>query len=375
MRSVEIYSDQFNVVGPGGQHRSLMIARGLAKYHGYEVYLVTPRFRARYEEVVSRPYDFLKTEPLAFRSNVARRLASYLANGLLLPARALDSLPAIVVLPVPIVRANVAVTKKLEGATVILDFGDVWYSERDPKLYKSLSTRYLVAVAGRFADYVVMPTRMMSELARRLLPEELRGKVVHIPSSIDTTMIRPRAKSDRPRAAYVGSLVGRGVEMLPYLAREASRRCGAEVVVIGSGPLEGWLRRKAEEMGLEGALTIEGPVEFQRLPDACGDCWMGLSLSREETIYPVDILKALVYMALAMPVVSYIDIEEAEGVSVKVPRPDPSSFAEAICALVKDDSLREELSRKARRRAEELYEVKSVSGRYAALLERSRELR
>ena len=374
MKSVEIYSNQFNVVGPGGQHRSLMIARGLAKYHGYEVYLVTPSFRARYEELISRPYDFLKPEPLVFHGNIMRRLASYLANGLLLPVMAINSLPAIVGLPVPIVKANVAIAKRLEGATVILNFGDVWYSERDPELYKSLSTRYLIAVAGRFADYIVMPTRAMFELARRLLPEELRGKVVHIPSSIDTSMIKPRAKSDKPRVAYVGSLVGRGVEMMPYLAREANRRCGAEVVVIGSGPLKSWLSRKAEEMGLKGALTIEGPVEFQRLPDACGDCWIGLSLSRKKTIYPVDILKTLVYMALAMPVVSYIDIEEAEGVSVRVPQPDPSSFAEAICALIKDDSLREELSRKARRRAEELYDVKPISGRYVTLLEGTQEL-
>ncbi len=369
MKRVEIYGNQFNVIGPGGQHRSLMVARGLAKHYGYEVYLVTPRFRARYEDVVARPQYFLDLQ--VFAGSVVVRIKSYLANGLALPIRAATEVPAIVVLPSPIFRANVSVVKKLKGQLVVFDFGDVWYSPRDPRLYKVLSTWYLAAVVDRFVDYLVMPTRALAEFARRLMPERLRDKVLHIPSSIDTDVIRPARKSDRPRVAYVGSLVGRGIEMLPYIAREVARRCGgAEFVVVGEGPLKAWLEHKAADLGLGKAFTFVGGVEFERLPEVCGDCWIGLSLVRESTIYPVDVLKSLLYMALAMPIVSSIYIEEAENVMIKVP-PTAGSFAETICKLIKDDTLRGELSARARARAVNAYDIRHIAGKYYSLLRRT----
>lgn len=367
MKLVEIYSNQFNVIGPGGQHRSLMIARGLSRYYNYEVYLVTPWYRIRYEDLIAQPHRLLERE--VFADAPVKKLKAYLANGLALPLRALTGAPAIVVLPSPVFRANVSAAKKLMRSTVILDFGDVWYSRRDPRLYKRLSTLYLIAMIKGFVDYVVMPTRSMTELARMLLPERLRGRVVHIASSIDTDIIRPTRKSDRPRIAYIGSLVGRGVEMLPYIARETLRRCGgAEFVVVGTGPLRGWLERKVADLGLSKAFTFIGDVEFGKLSGVCGDCWIGLSLVHENTIYPVDVLKSLLYMALAMPVVSYIHIEEAEGALVNVPRPEPAFFVEAICSLIKDDATREELSRAARQRASKLYDIRVSASRYHRLL-------
>lgn len=87
MKLVEIYSNQFNVIGPGGQHRSLMIVRGLSRYYNYEVYLVTPWYRIRYEDLIAQPHRLLERE--VFADAPVKKLKAYLANGLALPLRAL----------------------------------------------------------------------------------------------------------------------------------------------------------------------------------------------------------------------------------------------------------------------------------------------
>jgi hypothetical protein len=82
---VEIYSNHFNVIGPGGQHRSLMIAQGLYAYHNYKVLLITPKFKAYYESVISRPQDFLEEGTL--NNSSLQKLKACLTNGLALPPK------------------------------------------------------------------------------------------------------------------------------------------------------------------------------------------------------------------------------------------------------------------------------------------------
>jgi glycosyltransferase involved in cell wall biosynthesis len=272
------------------------------------------------------------------------------------------------VIPCPVVKANVSIFKKLKRGKVILDFGDIWFSQRDPRVYKITSTWYLNAILANFVDYVVMPTMAMTEFVLKLLPSQLRNKVVHIPSAIDTRIVRPTRKASRPRIAYIGSLVGGRIEMLPYIAKKTIAQCkDVEFVVIGSGPMREWLRKKAGEFELERNFTLIGDVKFSELPRVCGDCWVGLSSVREETIYPIDILKSLVYMSLGMPIIASRIIEEASDVLVRT-RPDPLSFANAICSLVRNYSLIEELSQRARDRAAKFYDVGVISNKYHNLL-------
>ncbi|MEM1510348.1 MAG: glycosyltransferase family 4 protein [Nitrososphaerota archaeon] len=358
---VEIYADQFNVVGGGGQHRALMVARGLHML-GHKVMLITPHFKVSYEELIrsqQKYYVDIKSRSAGFK-----RFRYLIDNSLLILAHAHTPNTAIVVMPCPIFRANVLLVKR---APLILDFGDVWFSEKDTFFYKYFSMVYL-SYFFKFAHRVIMPTSRMTEYARRLFPH-VKSRILHIPSSIDTDAIKPSRKSSSPVIAYIGTLnPGRGVEILPKIIEMSINRVGDILFkIVGSGPLLEWLKRETGRRGSSKYVNYLGDVSFYDLPFIVGDAWLGLSLYPRATLYPVDILKALAYMSMGMPLVTSTYIEEALEASLQVPF-DPRAFVEAIYNLVVNDSIREQMSYRAREICVKRYDVKLIARKYVQVI-------
>ncbi len=116
------------------------------------------------------------------------------------------------------------------------------------------------------------------------------AKVTVLPNGVDTTRFRPRSRErarrrlglpSGPLILFVGHLVPvKGVDLLV----EALARLGPEVrlVLVGSGPLEGTLRRRARALGLEGRLLWAGEVDHARIPLYLAACDTLVLPSRSE---------------------------------------------------------------------------------------------
>lgn len=365
---IEIYSDQFNILGGGGQHRILTIARGLRNL-GYDIVFVTPYYKATFEELFRNPLKY--SIDLAWLYYTKRGKAHYYAdNALLLPLRSLSSNLALIVLPSPIFKGNVVFSKKLfRKAPTIIDFGDVWFTEKDSNAYKTLSIKYFEHLL-KTVHAAVFPTGRFMKFFQHLVPW-YKSKCVHIPTPIDTDLFKPLRKSSTPVIVYVGSLnPGRGVELLPQIVLKTVKLVGnVKFLVIGSGILEPWLRREVVKCNVERFVKFIGEVKFNEIPYIAGSGWIGLSLYPKPAPYPVDILKSLVYMSLGMPIVSSTIVEEASDVSIRVPH-DPEAFASAINALVTRSEMLKELSIKARNKAVTEFSLEVVTAKYHLLIKR-----
>jgi len=364
---IEIYSDQFNMIGPGGQYRVLMAAKGLV-YAGYKVFLITPYFKTTYTEILRYPKKYYVNRETLYHT-VYGKLNYYVSNSFILPALAQTHFPSIIVMPSPIFKVNVAtIKKKIHEAPVLVDFGDIYFSSSDPSLYKHFSTNYLNIFLTKYVDYLVLPTERMLEIFRRAFPH-LFYKMIHIPSSIDTELFTPSRKTPYPTIAFIGSLsYGRGAEILPAIIRKVVRSFSeVRFLIAGSGTLKSQIEKTVNAMQLKKYVDFIGNVDFLDIPKIFGSCWIGLSLYPTETLYPVDVLKALAYMSLGVPLVSSTYIEEAKEVSIKVPF-SAEKFAEAILSLIKNEELRSILSKKARQLAIDNYDVHVIAKKYHTLL-------
>jgi glycosyltransferase involved in cell wall biosynthesis len=121
-------------------------------------------------------------------------------------------------------------------------------------------------------------------------------------------------------------------------------------VLVGAGPLEGAIRRQADELGLGDTLVVAGyrddPAEVTGTFDvfALASVYEGLSIALVEA------------MALGKPVVvteagGLPEVVEHGAQGLVVRTGDPPALAEAILALLRDEGLRRRLGDDGRRRA------------------------
>jgi glycosyltransferase involved in cell wall biosynthesis len=126
------------------------------------------------------------------------------------------------------------------------------------------------------------------------------------------------------------------------------------LLITGEGPAEQALRRRAEELGLGGAVRFVGYLDRERdLPDcyAAADCFV--FASRTET----QGLVLLEAMAMGLPVVALAAMGTRDilspGRGCLTPEDDVAEFAAATVHLLRDPTLRSRLSQEARDYARE----------------------
>jgi len=189
-----------------------------------------------------------------------------------------------------------------------------------------------------------------------------RGKCVVIPFGIDVTPFRPtdavRRRAAAIRAAFgprvilfVGRLVYyKGVE---YLI-EAMPRVSARALIIGRGPRERALKRRARALGLSEKVVFLGEIAHEELPAYYHACDLLVLPSTEESeTFGIVQLEA---MAAGRPVVSTalptgIAWVNRHGVTgLLIPPANADALADAITRLLEDDALRHRLGESARRR-------------------------
>jgi glycosyltransferase involved in cell wall biosynthesis len=161
-----------------------------------------------------------------------------------------------------------------------------------------------------------------------------------------------------------------------HLALEAfarARRPGWELVLVGSGPEEEFLRRRARELGVARAVCFPGWLERKALFDllATASCFLLPSLHDS---FSFVVLEA---MAVGLPAVVLdrggpaLVVDEEVGVKVPVSRPRQvvADLARALETLASDPERRRAMGEAARRRVRERHTWVVRAQEVAALYE------
>lgn len=232
----------------------------------------------------------------------------------------------------------------------------------------------LVRAALRIPDVVAVLAR--AELAEysAFLPGR---QLALLPNGIDVGAFRKRSSQvagDTLELIYVGRLAaGKGLaESLEGLALARGRGVRARLVVCGSGPEEGALRLRAEELGLAAAVHFAGPAYGEAKARLLGAADVLLLPSHGEGL-PYAVLEGMA--AGAVPIVTPVgalpDVIEPGVHGVFVPVGDADAVACAIAGLASDRPRLARMAGAARRRVSSGYSLDrlafDVASVYAAL--------
>lgn len=215
--------------------------------------------------------------------------------------------------------------------------------------------RRVLARVGR----IIVSSPQMIEHSAFLSPVADKCRVVPFgidPDEFTDPALEPlaqqiRAQHERPIVLFVGRLIYyKGVDVLV----RAMARVDADLVVVGSGPLEGELRALARELGVEARLTVLPPLSRRELAAhyRAADLFCLPSVARSEAFGLVQ----LEAMAAGTPVVSTalptgVPFVNQHGTSgLVVPPGDVDALADALRTLVEDEDLRARLGAQARER-------------------------
>lgn len=192
-------------------------------------------------------------------------------------------------------------------------------------------------------DEILAQTSYMGRRVQEMMPVSARVKVRVVPNPVDVDAIRRRAAeplpaqwaerlSARPHIAWCGRLIDiknpvLALETLEHLRRSGAR--DANLLMIGSGPLEGELRQEIQRRGLSEAVVLSG---YQANPlSLLRGCAAGLLTSRREG-FPNVLLEM---MAVGLPSIVTTDcagdLGSLTGVQV-VGQHAPKALAEALAA-------------------------------------------
>ena len=202
----------------------------------------------------------------------------------------------------------------------------------------------------------------------RVIPYGIDPSRYETTSAIEARVAELRSAHDRPVVLFVGRLVYyKGVDVLV----RAMRGVDADLVVVGSGPLEGELREIAVAGGIAGRVTFLPSQPFEALVAhyRAADVFCLPSTARAESFGIVQ-LEAQV---CGVPCVStdvptsvpYVNLDGVTGTTV--PAGDVDALAGALQRLVADAELRALLGRQARERVLAEFTVEHMASAYLDL--------
>lgn len=245
------------------------------------------------------------------------------------------------------------------------------------------------------ADHVFAVSHAQVEVALRLRPDR-EDSVTYLPVGVDCRFFDPaHACAEKARQKFqlpdkiiigylgylgIGYLGARGAqdgrfagEPLIEIAPELVNQENVHFLIVGYGPALGMFKKKVLNLGLNNHFTFTGYQPPDALPDilaAMDICIDTLekgfhSEARSET-------KLKQYMAMARASVATaigencVDLDNGRcGILVE---PGNENLLRGIATLCKQPSLRAELGRAARQRAEEVYDWPKLASRFVSAL-------
>ena len=264
-------------------------------------------------------------------------------------------------------------------------FGIFSYFEipNDPYIGYSLvgkSKRWLIKIIDRLCMTLSDRNVVLSDWSKKRLhalghiPME---KIMVFPSGTDTDLFRPMEKDVSCRElnldpsynyiGFIGSFLAfQGVDTLIDAAPLILERIpNTRFLLVGDGPMREDWEEKAKEKCLQDHFIFTGHVPYREVPNYIGAIDICVAPHHEDTNQASPV-KLFDYMASARPIVaSDIDVVREiigdSGCAVLVDPHGASGFAAAIVALLKDNGLRIELSRKGREYALHHYDRRKLT--------------
>ncbi|HEY3316920.1 MAG TPA: glycosyltransferase [Coriobacteriia bacterium] len=240
--------------------------------------------------------------------------------------------------------------------TVLTYHSDIVRQRRLLALYRPLLERVL-----RRVDRIIVGAPQMIENSPFLAPHA--GKCVVVPFGIHTERFAPtpellaraeelRASHARPVVLFVGRLVYyKGVDVLVRAMADVP----ADLVCIGTGPLEAELRQLAAALGVADRVTFLPPQPDDELAAwyraAAVFCLPSVASSEAFGLVQIEAhVSGTPVVSTRLP--TGVPFVNADGVSgLTVPPGDPEALAEALRRLVTDPGLRARFGEQARVRA------------------------
>ena len=138
------------------------------------------------------------------------------------------------------------------------------------------------------------------------------------------------------------------------------------LVVVGDGVELERLIAQARKLEIEQYITFTGLIPYQQVPTYIQAFDAGISFFKPVRPIPGIPMKMYEYMACGIPVIAsnfvgYGPVVAGVGAGLSVESGNSAEIALAVCALAKDQVLRETMGRKGRRAVEERFNWKRVS--------------
>jgi glycosyltransferase involved in cell wall biosynthesis len=228
-----------------------------------------------------------------------------------------------------------------------------------PRVFAAADT--IVALSGREAELL---------RARFALGDDVRFAV--IPNGLDLDRYGPPEREPEAlELLSVGQLVDyKGHEYLLRAAAQLAPRFPELRIslIAGRQDLRPALERLADELGIAGRVSCEGPFDTDELVRRYRSCAVYVQPSLAEC-FPVVVLEA---MACGRPVVAS-DVggvaEQLGDAGVVVPRRDIHALADALRRLLEDERERRRLGEAALERCHRLYDGRRVAALHIELYE------
>lgn len=227
-----------------------------------------------------------------------------------------------------------------KGRVVVTYHSDIVRQSWALGIYGPLLLRFL-----NKADCIIATSPNYIETSPYL--KRFKEKCVVIPHGIDVSRFYKDTPTE-PTILFVGKL--RYYKGLEYLIK-AMENIDARLIIIGTGNEEKRIKRPASKR-----IIFLGNIPEEELPRWYAACSVFVLPSTERSeAFGIVQLEA---MASSKPVISTrldtgVSWVNEDGITgIVVPPKDPSALTDAINRLLKNDQLREELGRNARKKAE-----------------------
>ncbi len=254
-----------------------------------------------------------------------------------------------------------------KGKTVVWWHCDIVRQKKLMLFYKPIMDAFLKRV-----DCIIVATEGHINGSQYLQP--YRDKCVVIPFGIDIPSFEKhvdtgmKLKTTLPnvkKILFVGRLVYyKGAEVLLNAFAKVN---GAELFLVGTGPLEESLHEQAKLDGIAEKVHFLGKLSDDELKDCQQDCdfFVLPSVVNTEAFGLVQ-LEAMVYgkpvINTSLPTgVPYVSLDGLSGLTV--PPNDADALAQAMQKLTDDDSLRSDFGKKAYRRVREEFGMDKMMDR------------
>ncbi len=238
------------------------------------------------------------------------------------------------------------VLKKIGVVKEVIYFSPDWSEKRFKNTFLNFIFQKLDYFCVKYADvvwnssHVMKLDPMMKEREKRGYPRNWRNKQIQVSDGCDIESIPPFDEINRYQIGYVGHLIKHcgvqlAIDAFPIIAQKIPQ---AKLLIIGSGPMEEELRKKAQGLNVQFTGFMGDIKQVYKKLSSCAIAIAPYEESKETISQYTDPGKVKNYFSVGLPVIitrvpeiAYEIDREKCGVAIRY---DVKEFADAVLKLL-----------------------------------------